>query len=373
MALSRSTGILILEQENNQQEQEDIEKVIHSKEEGFGFLFEKVRNEYDLSIDDISRELHLDNKVIVALEAEDYDNLPASAFVCGYIRNYARFLNLQPKPLVEYYKKNSEDDTLQTSLDAKKEKKIRNSIHNSSSDTFSSLFITFALLLTVVALATGGWYLWNSITNNSSEKIQPQEELLHDDINDEPDTLLLPELKQSVDILTEKKSLDKGTDKINTPNKLVSINEPLQNNQIEYSQQNHSNDTLQVANNSLDNESLAIEQSLQTDSASEHSTHRIYSAINNSLEGGDGLSTSFKHNQLIMQFSGDSWIKIQDANNKKLSSTLIKAGRVLRLEGTLPYNVFLGDATVVTVSINGVVFDHSLYIKDNNTARFKVE
>ena len=96
MVVSRETGILILEQQSDQQELKDI---IASKEDGFGFIFKQARIEKKLSIDDITRGLHLDKKIIVALENEDYAQLPAPAFVCGYIRNYAKFLRIQSEPL----------------------------------------------------------------------------------------------------------------------------------------------------------------------------------------------------------------------------------------------------------------------------------
>ena len=40
---------------------------------------------------------------LVALEAEDYSSLPAPVFVRGYLKTYATYLDLDPKPLLEAY------------------------------------------------------------------------------------------------------------------------------------------------------------------------------------------------------------------------------------------------------------------------------
>ena len=79
------------------------------------------------------------------------------------------------------------------------------------------------------------------------------------------------------------------------------------------------------------------------------------------------------NNQLVLTFSGNSWISIKDADNKMLSTGLKRAGKTLQLDGKKPYKVFLGDARVVKVSINGKIFDHTKYINEKNIARFNVK
>ena len=116
-----------------QSEQQELKDIIASREDGFGFLFKQARNEKKLGIEDVARELRLDKKIILALESEDHTQLPASAFVFGYIRNYAKFLNIQPEPLIEYYKKERNEDSLEPQL------KIRKEIRNQSNSILSAL------------------------------------------------------------------------------------------------------------------------------------------------------------------------------------------------------------------------------------------
>ncbi len=365
----------------NQPDQQDLKDIIASREDGFGVLFKQARSEKNLSIDDVSRELRLDKKIIAALEIEDYTQLPAPAFVYGYIRNYAKFLKIQPEPLIEYYKKVGNDNSLEPKLNVRKRQRTR------SSSIISSLIIPLFWLFVLAALAAGGWKLWLYISKNYPIfDVQQQESILPaaDNYmnNDESDTLLLPEPDASYDMpaseeVPEQQSNSAG-DKTLTDTSLPAGN------------------TMQAEGSLPDEGSLPAEGSLlsaegsllpaegsaqaenpidvnQTVSAESPAVNDAAEAVAVSAASEESVSSDFKANQLVLEFSGSSWISIKDSDNKILSSDLIKSGRVLRLDGKLPYKVFLGDARMVTISINGNVFDHSSYINEKNVARFKVK
>ncbi len=60
-----------------------------------------------LSSQDIANQLHLDASAIEAVESDSYDGLGAVAFVRGYIRNYARLIELDPEPLLLQFDKHA--------------------------------------------------------------------------------------------------------------------------------------------------------------------------------------------------------------------------------------------------------------------------
>jgi cytoskeleton protein RodZ len=76
--------------------------------------------------------------------------------------------------------------------------------------------------------------------------------------------------------------------------------------------------------------------------------------------------------QLRMVFTADSWVSISDATGRELAQGLIKQGRELTLDGRPPYRVFLGYAPGVTIYYRGEQFDHSAFVRGNETARFRV-
>lgn len=73
--------------------------------EGPGRLLREAREALNLSQDEIARRLHLDLKMVRALESDDYKKLPPAIFVTGYLRNYARLTNLPADELIASYRR----------------------------------------------------------------------------------------------------------------------------------------------------------------------------------------------------------------------------------------------------------------------------
>jgi cytoskeletal protein RodZ len=57
------------------------------------------------SLEDISRDTNISKRYLQALEEDDYDILPGSAYVKGFLSNYAKCVGLDPKAVVEQYNK----------------------------------------------------------------------------------------------------------------------------------------------------------------------------------------------------------------------------------------------------------------------------
>lgn len=69
-----------------------------------GASLKDAREKRDYSQEYVAGRLHLRARVVALLEADDYDQLPEPVFVKGYIRAYAKLLDLDDVPLIEQYK-----------------------------------------------------------------------------------------------------------------------------------------------------------------------------------------------------------------------------------------------------------------------------
>ena len=67
---------------------------------GGGAALLTERRRQGLSLGDISRQLKLSVRQVEALERDDYSGFTGPVFVHGFIRNYAKLLNLDPHPLI---------------------------------------------------------------------------------------------------------------------------------------------------------------------------------------------------------------------------------------------------------------------------------
>jgi len=56
---------------------------------------------------------------------------------------------------------------------------------------------------------------------------------------------------------------------------------------------------------------------------------------------------------LVLRFRQESWVDVRDGEQRRLLYSLVPAGRVIRLGGTPPFNVYLGNAGGVHVEYNG--------------------
>lgn len=79
------------------------EMTVRDDPEGPGSQLREARHRANFSVEEVSSELHLNADTVRALEENRFESLPAPTFVRGYIRSYARLLNLPPGPILEGY------------------------------------------------------------------------------------------------------------------------------------------------------------------------------------------------------------------------------------------------------------------------------
>ena len=79
--------------------QEEI--VMETSKKGPGEKLKHARESFGLTIFDIANQLYLPHHVLLALEENDYHaQLPARAFIRGYLRSYSKLLNLSPEEIL---------------------------------------------------------------------------------------------------------------------------------------------------------------------------------------------------------------------------------------------------------------------------------
>ena len=68
---------------------------------GVGELLRAERLAQGLSIEDVARQLRLAVRQVTALEEDDYDKLAGGTFARGFVRNYAKLLQMDAGPLLQ--------------------------------------------------------------------------------------------------------------------------------------------------------------------------------------------------------------------------------------------------------------------------------
>ncbi|MCL4267078.1 MAG: DUF4115 domain-containing protein [Anaerolineae bacterium] len=68
-----------------------------------GHILREARETKGLTLQEVQAETRITVRYLDALENGDYDRLPTPVHVRGFLRNYARFLGLDPQPLLDRY------------------------------------------------------------------------------------------------------------------------------------------------------------------------------------------------------------------------------------------------------------------------------
>lgn len=284
-----------------------------------GTLLTRAREKLSFSQKDIASRLNLREAVIAALDANDFDKLPAPTYVRGYIRSYARVINLNADSLINLYEGVAEapPEILPD---------VQPVVQASSRDNpvkAMTYLVTFTLVILIIAWWQGQHIVstdfFASNTKTSSGGKYPGGFTYTYDVVNHPDTLELSEIDE----------LD---------------NSGLKDMKIV---------DLSKTSESKPDDILSIEDSLN-------------------LNAQTNLNILANSDTLKMELTAESWVEVYDVLGEKLYRGLAKPGEKISIIGTAPLSVKLGNARAVSVNFNGKAFDTSTYTKAG-VARFLLE
>jgi cytoskeleton protein RodZ len=286
-----------------------------------GQLLCQAREKLDLSARDIASNLHLEQRIILALEADDYSNLPAATYVRGYLRAYAKAVNLDSDYIISLY-----DPDAPEPPEILPEIKHRTQISSSDKPVKA---VTYLITLGLVLLLLIWWQSHfiidkTALTENSSAITSvDQTEISTLGLDYEYKIVIHPDNWQSG-------YGDAGE---------------------AVSQQPQSGDT-DSQNMESQLEDLAMIDVLELQPPVEQEQ-----ALQASQDETGSETVATGPDNIMMKLTADCWIEVFDASDTKIYMTLARAGYDVLINGTAPFNVLLGFAPGVNVTFNGEVFD----------------
>lgn len=266
-----------------------------------GQRLRKARELRGLLPEQVARELNLPVRFVQAIEADDYHGLPEPAFVRGYMRRYAQLVKLSPDDIAAKFDQSWAADK---SLPAQDERPI-NPIQLLGQITKQprvrlGRLLSLASVLLLLALVLGSlfWAGFERLFRVDAE-LQPTAGAPAEQ------TVLVP-------------AAEPVTPGAAAPEAVVSLPAP--------------------STGSVLPEPASAQPSPLPAPAPAPATPA-------------GLD------RLQLNFTGDSWVKVTDAQGHVLAQTLRRAGQSLSLSGRGPLQINLGNAPVVAVTFNGQAVD----------------
>ena len=290
-----------------------------------GYTLRATREARGESIQDVAGALKLTGRQVEALETDRFDLLPGKAFARGFLRNYARHLQLDAAPLLAALDQFTAGDAMDLAPVSNAVGTMPSAGERLRPSSLPVALIAFGLFLLVLS----GWYF------NWFQQPAPNDELLAEEniMAPEPTAVDAPTFPPGTD-----PALPAGPEAIVTeapaaaPAAPTTVSPPL------------------VAEPTLPAPGLPAPAPVDTKPAAD-------------VAAGDRLD---------FRFERDAWFEVRDADNKVLFSGTGREGTAQEVTGKAPFRLVVGNARYVKLEHNGREFDMVPHIKVT-VARFKVE
>ena len=140
-----------------------------------------ARRDQRKTIADVEEATRVRGKLIEALEADDHDALPDPAYVRGYIISYAKYLDLDPKPLLAQYADEVGAEQKATAL-----KDTAPVVSGRDSSQYVPWRITAIIIGIVVVAALAYWGLNRIFSDGSEDELPPVPPVAEETATPEP-------------------------------------------------------------------------------------------------------------------------------------------------------------------------------------------
>ena len=269
------------------------------------------REKKEFTIEEVCIELKLDKDIILDIENGNFDNFKNYLFLKGYVRNYANFLGVHVSlPEVEI-KKNKKVSS--------RKKPSWNLIGNKKKYIYLITFLIFILML--------------STFSNKNKNLEY-------------------EISSS------------SIDAKNTDIEKKENNIPIKTTDLKSNTAHKESKNIQDIN--MDENKILLEKSSDSD---DNPSSNNDNSENISIEPIHPVNDVF----LEITYKGDSWTEIIDSKGDIIFFDLVKRGKTIKFNILAPFEILLGDATVVNIKYNNKLISIPYFNPDTNVGKIKIK
>lgn len=296
-----------------------------------GSRLRQARERRGESVSEVAFALKLNPRQVVALESDDFAALPGMAFVRGFMRNYARYLGLDPAPLLDEVQRLSGGAAVDLTPIRNAEGEMPNG-SGSKVRTAPIGGIVLALLLMVLI----GWYFdWFQTEPSVAETTL--EAPMMGGVRVEPAP---PPATVAAQAVMPPAAAEPAPAAAGDPAAAVPADSPAAD---------------AAPSEPAPSAAGAADASVaQTDS----------SATEAGPAGAEPAPVpSAGNGVLAFRFNGESWIEVRDASGSVLYSGINRAGATRNVQGTPPFALVVGNAANVSLEFDGRPVDLAAHTK----------
>lgn len=377
------------------------ENVVYDDQDlSVGARLQQAREKNGLTQRNIADKLHLEIHTIQALEENNYDTLPQVIFIQGYIRSYAKLLNIAPEPLLKkFFTQQKDRPSPELSFHH-----VENKPSSSRDIWFRTM--TVAIIITLIVLVVMWWQsmepstdqneavtapdttaqpvdepkksenvgFWRSVTgffstaqtaeddtpladteNTENTASAPKPEtapkpIYIEHVRPAPPTVVAPPVAPAPETNVAVGQATETTASPVLPSVLPEITtENTENQTVELSP---------LVKPVEEKPATIISDKPEAAKTTEQTAEQKPS------------QAGFVRVQLTA--NGSSWLEVKDAQRKRLYMGTVKTGEELNLEGAAPVSVVMGRPDVLNIKANGAPLSLNQFTEKNRVARFNV-
>jgi cytoskeleton protein RodZ len=307
---------------------------------GVGRALAEAREAQGLQLADIAQQLKFMPRQIESLEAERFDALPGPTIARGMVRTYARFLKLDPEPLLARMAGRVDAPDATPNLAARFNQPVPFSDHGRRSTV-----VYLALSAAVLAIAGGVVYEWRHERAAPQSVAEAQTPAETPQAAEEPPKA--PEEAARVPVVQAQPPSAAAHPPKAPAQPPKAAAQPAAPPVVESPVR------------------PAAPPLLATKDAGAPKTVK-------DKEKDATLLKTAGSNRLVLRFDQDAWAEVTDAAGRQLVSSLNPAGTERVVRGIPPYNIVIGNAQHVKVSYNNREVDLLPYVKVE-VARFTLK
>lgn len=297
------------------------------------------------SVAEVAAQLNLTPQRLTQLEDGAFDKLPGTTFARGYIRAYAKLLELDQNRLVMEFDQFTGTDATGSSVHAlgRIEEPVR----------YSQSILRLVSFLLLLALIGGGFIWWQDqgrpVTSLADLGLE------HVEVEGADGTTQVHSLAEPEDQAVVAAQGDEQSSPLLLP--IEPGETPEEAGTAE-----------QPAAESNAAEGVATEGAAQTPAASAPSEPAVAATTPAPAAPATPAAVPAGQGALNVQFTADCWTQVTDADGKVLLSALKRSGERIELTGKAPLKLHLGFARGAQVTYNGESVDVTPHIS-GETAR----
>ena len=356
-----------------------------------------TRNSKKLTQKDVSNSLRISIKQIVALETNDFTILPDAMITRGFIRNYARFLDIDAEPLLASYRARMPDKTPNAIS-------VQPSMNQVMSGKESQPWLMYILGSILVLLFLLAWLFY---VDYMPKPVKPIVEKTSEitSVIISPADLALPEIALPVaERAAENAVANEGAGNEGKSNESVSSSAlPTQNSVLGTTAASATTTAGNlVTGNPANATSAAVSSSTATNSQGKSPTPaavdfntlkanaaralqpsavilpdtkieiKTQTMTEKEIAAKNTIVKNVATKKVSMAVAEQTWVRVSDKSGAIVFEKMLAANSVESFDGTPPFNMLIGNAKATYLTFLGKSVDLTNYTK-NNVARIVLE